>query len=121
MTRASFESLVRAVAKRVDDRALDEYFKAFADEPRRHAQLELYRSGEFSALAAYEGRLAALGVPALVLWGASDAFVPVAAAYRFRRELPDAEIVVLDDAGHFVFEDAPESANAAVVEFLRRL
>ena len=24
-----------------------EYFKAFADEPRRRGQLELYRSGDF--------------------------------------------------------------------------
>jgi|tagenome__1003787_1003787.scaffolds.fasta_scaffold20889963_2 haloalkane dehalogenase len=121
MTRASFASLVGAVAKRIDDRALDEYFKAFADQPRRDAQLELYRSGDFGELAAYEGRLAALGVPALVLWGADDAFVPVAGAYRFRRELPDAEMAVIEGAGHFVFEDAPQEANAAVVEFLRRL
>ena len=121
MTRASFASLVGAVAKRVDDRALDEYFKAFADEPRRRGQLELYRSGEFAELAAYQGRLASLGVPALVVWGADDAFVPVAGAYRFRRELPDAEMAVLEGAGHFVFEDAPDAANAAVVEFLRRL
>src|SRR4051812_4183866 len=121
MTRESFKSLMDAVAKRVDDRTIDEYFKAFADEPRRRGQLELYRSGEFSKLEAYEGRLAALGVPALVLWGADDAFVPVAGAYRFRRELPDAEVKVLDGVGHFVFADAPEEADAAVVDFVRRL
>src|SRR3954453_14275820 len=67
MTRESFKSLVEAVAKRVDDTTIDEYFKAFADEPRRRGQLELYRSGEFSELEAYEGRLTALGVPALVV------------------------------------------------------
>src|SRR4051794_12856960 len=86
MTRASFASLVGAVAKRRADRAPDGSFKAFAAPPRRRGQLELYRSGDFGELAGYEGRLAALGVPALVLWGADDAFVPVAGAYRFRRE-----------------------------------
>src|SRR3954470_5610074 len=105
MTRASFASLMGAVAKHIDDESLDEYFRASADEPRRRGQLELYRSGEFAELATYEGQLAALDVPALVVWGADDAFVPVAGAYRFKRELKSAEMAVLDGVGHFVFED----------------
>ena len=62
---------------------MTEYFKGFADERRRQAHLALYRSGEFSELEAYDGRLAALGAPALVLWGDGDAFAPVAGAHRF--------------------------------------
>ena len=41
-------------------------------------------------------------------------------AYRFKDELPDAELVVLDDAGHFVWEDAPERTSSELVEFLGR-
>ena len=65
-----------------------EYFKAFADEPRRRGQLELYRSGDFEKLAAYEGRLAALDVPFLALWGEHDAFAPVAGAAALRGRDP---------------------------------
>src|ERR671917_491035 len=72
MTRESFGQLLRAVSTGIDDEALDEYFKAFADEPRRRGQLELYRSGDFSKLAPYQGQLAGLGVPFLALWGESD-------------------------------------------------
>ena len=121
MTRERFAAGLRAMATGMDDTALDEYFKAFGDEPRRRGQLELYRSGEFAELAAYEGRLAALGVPALILWGSEDPFAPVAGAHRFAKELPGAELVVLDGVGHFVFDDAPRAANDAVVKFLRRL
>ncbi|HEY3019073.1 MAG TPA: alpha/beta fold hydrolase [Solirubrobacteraceae bacterium] len=121
MTREGFGAALRSMSTGVDDRALDEYFKAFGDEARRRGQLELYRSGEFSELAGYEGRLAALGVPALVLWGAEDPFAPVAGAHRFARDLPGAEVVVLDGVGHFVFDDAPQAANDAVVNFLRRV
>ena len=39
----------------IDDDAVDEYYKAFGDDVRRRGQLELYRSGEFSELEAYEG------------------------------------------------------------------
>ena len=89
-----------------------EYFKAFADEPRRRGQLELYRSGEFSELEAYDGKLAALGVPFLALWGEDDPFAPVAGAQRFAREVPGARVQVIPGTGHFVYEDAPETAAA---------
>ena len=95
-----------------------EYFKAFADEPRRRGQLELYRSGEFSELEAYDGKLAALGVPFLALWGEEDPFAPVAGAQRFAREVPGARVQVIPGRAHFVYEDAPETAAEALASFL---
>jgi haloalkane dehalogenase len=93
------------------------YWKGYEGDVRRRGQLELYRSLE---LARYEGRLAALGVPVLLLWGANDAFAPVAGAHRFERDLPDTELVVIEDAGHFVFEDASERCAEAVTGFMAR-
>jgi haloalkane dehalogenase len=101
------------------DDAIDEYWKAFADEPRRHGQLELYRSGDFDKVAEYD--LARLDVPVLLLWGEGDEFAPVAGAHRFDSELRDTELVVIDDAGHFVWEDAPERCAEALVRFLARI
>ena len=86
--------------------------------PRRRGQLELYRSGEFSELEAYEGRLASLGVPFLALWGEDDPFAPVAGAQRFAREIAGARVQVIPGTGHFVYEDAPETAAAALAAFL---
>jgi haloalkane dehalogenase len=100
--------------------ALGEYWKAFADQPRRLAQLELYRSGDFDKLAPYEGRVAALDLPALVLWGEDDRFAGVKMAERFHSELTGSELIVLGDAGHFVWEDQPERTSVALVDFLRR-
>jgi haloalkane dehalogenase len=120
MTREGFGAALSATSPGMDDAALDEYFKAFADDERRRGQLELYRSGDFGELHAYEGCLAALGVPALVLWGEGDEFAPVAGAHRFARELPGAELVVLEGVGHFIFDDDPERTSAAVVEFVSR-
>jgi haloalkane dehalogenase len=95
-----------------------EYFKAFADEPRRRGQLELYRSGEFFELEAYDGRLAALDLPFLALWGEDDPFAPVAGAQRFAREIAGARVQVLPGTGHFPYEDAPETAAQALATFL---
>ena len=85
----------------------------------RRGQLELYRSGDFEKLARHEGKLAALGVPTLMLWGEDDQFAPVAGAHRFEREIPGSELVVIEGAGHFVVEDAPERYGSELGAFLR--
>ena len=118
MTHKTFGELMRATSPSFDDAAVDEYWKAFADEGRRRAQLELYRSGDFHKLASYEGRLSGLGVPTLLVWGENDGFAPVGAGRRFEAGLPDARLVVVEGAGHFVWEDAPERTAQEVVAFL---
>ena len=92
-----------------------------AGEDRRRGQLELYRSGDFEKLARYDGALAGLGVPTLLLWGEKDGFAPVASARRFAAELPDTRLVIVEGAGHFVFEDAPQRCAQEVAGFLGRL
>ncbi len=120
MTREGFGQVLKQSSPGMDDAAVDEYWKAFGDEDRRRGQLELYRSGDFEKLEPYEGRLAELGVPALILWGETDAFAPVAGAHRFQNELPDSELVVLD-AGHFLFDEAPEESTRAMLDFVGSL
>ena len=118
LTRRSFGDLLRAASPSISDDALDEYWKAFDGEKRLAAHLALYRSGEFSELAAYDGALAALRVPTLVLWGEDDAFAPVGGAYRFASEIPHARLVVLEGVGHFLQEDAPDRVAAELAGFL---
>ena len=120
LTADGFAGLMRSISPGMSDAAIASYFAPLAHPDGRAAQLELYRSGEFAELAAYEGRLAALAVPTLLLWGQDDAFAPVAGAHRFQQEIPHAELEVIAGAGHFVVEDAPEAYAAALVGFLAR-
>jgi len=121
LDRNGFGGMLGQLSTGFDDAALDEYWKAYADETRRQAQLDFYRSMDFEKFAPYEGRLAALGVPVLLVFGANDPFVPVASAHRFERELPDTELLLIEDAGHFVWEDDPGRTGAALAAFLSRL
>jgi haloalkane dehalogenase len=118
MTREGFGAVLSASSEGIDERALDEYWKAFGDEERRQCHLDLYRSGDFDKLAPYEGRLAALDLPTLLVWGERDEFAPLAGARRFERELPRAELAVVEGAGHFVWEDRPAPAAAPLTEFV---
>ncbi len=95
----------------------DECWKCLATPDRRAAVLEMYRSGDFEKLEAYDGKLAALGVPTKIIWGEEDEFAPVAGAHRLAEEIPGAEVVVLEGARHFVVEDATERYCEELVAF----
>ena len=119
LDRDGLAAVLRASSPAFDDRAIDEYWKGLADDAHRANALELYRSGDFEKLAGY--RLAELGVPVLLLWGESDEFAPLAGAHRFERELPDTELVVIESAGHFIWDEHPERCGAVLRAFLDRL
>jgi haloalkane dehalogenase len=119
-THDGFLAAMRGVSSGMTDETFEEYWKGFADDTRRAGHLELYRSGDFEKLAPYEGRLATLGVPALILWGAEDRFASVRMAHRFHEELPGSELAILEGAGHFIWDDEPERASRALVDFLKR-
>ena len=120
-TREAFGLMLGQLSRAIGDDAADEYWKAFGDEARRQAQLDFYRSMDFEKIAPYESKLAALDVPVLLVFGAQDPFVPPATARRFERELSDTELVLIEEAGHFVWEDAPERCAQALRAFLAKL
>ena len=85
LDRTGMTRMLRAVGRGFGDQAIDQYFKAFTTEEGRQGILDLYRSGDFEKLEPYEGKLGALGVPLLALWGEDDVFAPPAGAYRLAR------------------------------------
>jgi haloalkane dehalogenase len=121
MDLEGFTGLMRQAAPHADAEAVAEYYKGFATVEQRRAGIALYRSGDFEKLAAYEGQLGAMDVPTLILWGGRDDYAPIGSAHRFKKEIPHAEMAVVEGAGHFVMEDAPERVGAEIGAFLRRL
>jgi haloalkane dehalogenase len=118
LDRDGFAALLRTDSARFSDEDIDAYWRPFEKARGRQATLEFYRSMDFAKLAPYDGKLAELGVPTLLLWGAEDKFAPISGARRFEREIPGAELVAIEGAGHFVFETAPERCVAEVLRFL---
>ncbi len=119
MTRDAFGQGIEPVCPGISSETLDEFFKAFSDADRRRGQLDLYRSGDFAKLAPYQGRLAELDVPTLILWGEDDPFAPPSVAHRFHDDIPGSELVVLEQTGHFLWEQAAERSAEELARFLR--
>ncbi|MFI7616558.1 alpha/beta fold hydrolase [Nonomuraea terrae] len=63
-------------------------------------------------------RLAALGLPILLLHGRQDMTFPAALAEEGAELIPSARAVVLDEAGHMAHVDQPDRWLAAVAAFL---
>lgn len=54
----------------------------------------------------------------LLLWGADDEFQEIEWAERLESEMPNARLVGLDGANHWVMEDRPEAYREELAEFL---
>ena len=63
-------------------------------------------------------RLREIKVPTLVIWGEKDPALPLTLAEGIARDIPQAKLVTIPDAGHFVPEERPERVAALLKEFL---
>jgi pimeloyl-ACP methyl ester carboxylesterase/predicted ester cyclase len=66
-------------------------------------------------------RLAALTMPVLVLGGEEDAINPPEIQRAMAGAIPDATLVLVPGAGHFVPLEAPEACASAVADWLARV
>ena len=57
--------------------------------------------------------------PTLIVWGKNDVIFPAEGARPYLRDLPDAEMHLLD-TGHFALEDKGDEIAALMLDFLRR-
>jgi pimeloyl-ACP methyl ester carboxylesterase len=57
-------------------------------------------------------------VPTLLVWGANDTDTPLADAHTMEKLIPDAGLVVLEDAGHYSYLDQPARFARIVSHFL---
>jgi pimeloyl-ACP methyl ester carboxylesterase len=118
--RSGFRRLIsasepRGLPREFLDRMYDQY-----DRRTRRAVLELYRATDEPGAAATEfaAFMAPKDIPALVIWGERDAYLPSSYAARQRDAFPSADVHVLPASGHWPFADSPEIVQRLLVGFL---
>lgn len=102
-----------------DGAALDAYFLA---RPGAHdVQLDLFQDyGSNVALyPAFQAYLREHRPPLLAVWGSNDPYFVPAGAQAFKRDLPDAEIHLLD-TGHFALDTHLGEISRLTLDFLGR-
>ncbi|WAH35917.1 alpha/beta fold hydrolase [Alicyclobacillus dauci] len=65
-------------------------------------------------------RLPEVTVPTLVIGGRYDELIPAAEAEFIHKQIPNSELVVIEEAGHLSNLDAADQFNLALLSFLRQ-
>jgi pimeloyl-ACP methyl ester carboxylesterase len=117
---AARSALKRGQPRPLPDEAFELFYKANKDKGTQRAILRLYRSSPPSAIESLGPPLRAMNRPTLVVWGAHDPYIKVEYAEKQKQTFQDAEVVVLEESGHWPMWDAPEEMEAAIVPFLAR-
>ena len=108
-----------------DPEALAEYHEAYRSLERKRSAFAYYRTvtrriiaGRLSGRARSSGRRASIDAPTLVIWGEKDPALPLWVAQAILKDIPQAQLVTIPDAGHFVPEERPERVTELLKEFL---
>ncbi|WP_223291114.1 alpha/beta fold hydrolase [Streptomyces avicenniae] len=118
LTRAAAVAGARANVWRAD--ALPRYLRTLDDVRFSAEWLRPWRAGTLPAPRVEDAaaRLAALGVPLLLLHGRQDMVFPASLVEETLRLIPSARGVVIEEAGHMAHIDQPEAWLTAVADHL---
>jgi len=116
------------------ERAIDFIVQwAFADqsprELRERARQQMRRNGadalfrDFSGCNTFDvmARLSEITLPTLILCGRDDKLTPVKYSEYLQQNIPNAQLKIIEGAGHMVMLEQPQAITQALREFCARL
>jgi len=85
------------------------------------------RDGQLAALRArtqanefpVEPDLGKISAPALIIWGADDALIPLAAGRKMNSLIKNSKLVVIEKCGHLPQEEMPEQVVDEITKFVK--
>jgi 2-hydroxymuconate-semialdehyde hydrolase len=103
----------------LDQEVLPAYLEPFQGEEGARAFFRAVRAIDGTGLEGLAGDLAALDIPAIVIWGEDDPYVGPEIGERLADLLSRSTLVLLPGCSHFVQEDAADTVASLLAEFLR--
>jgi pimeloyl-ACP methyl ester carboxylesterase len=97
-----------AVHRPMDEATFEQYFARWRGKGGQEAYLQKVAQFDEGYTAEFEHLLGSMRTPVRIIWGERDAWLVPAFARRLRDLLPDSDLKLIPEAGHFVMEDAPE-------------
>jgi pimeloyl-ACP methyl ester carboxylesterase len=117
-----YEEVVKAHLRTAVHRPLDEATLAAYMDPwlGKNGQAAYFRKIEQWSdedVGKLESLLPTLRIPVRILWGQEDRWLDTSVAQRLQRLIPDADLTLIPDAGHFAPEDAPDVVVRELQQF----
>lgn len=118
-----FETIVAshlrtATCRQMDEATFETYFHQWRGSYgqklylQKDAQLDEEHTAEFEPL------LDSMRAPTQIIWGECDAWLDPSFAQRLWETLPNSDLELIPDAGHFVMEDDPGKVADVLTNFL---
>lgn len=104
LTEELFQARLDNMLKRKDH--LENFVKSLAANPKQFPD--------------FGSRLAEITAPTLVIWGRNDRFVPMDTGLRLIAGIPNSELHVFNNCGHWAQWEHHVAFNALVLQFLAR-
>ena len=57
--------------------------------------------------------------PTLIIWGNNDRLIPVENAYKFKNDIANSKLIVMQETGHVPMEEKPLESLKHVTDFLK--
>lgn len=104
---------------KVTPKLISEYECQFFDVSGKKTYLRAARALRSDDLTGRTADIEKLDIPTLIVWGTDDPFQPVSYGKTLANAMRDAQLEIIDDAGHFLPEDAPDTLGKMIMEFAR--
>lgn len=104
-----------------DSWTLDVHYLGLPGRADAQADLAFDYASNFAHYPDWQAWLREARPPLLVVWGAGDPFFTPAGAKAYLRDVPDAELHVFEDAGHFALETHLPTIAPLMATFLTTL
>ncbi|MGH3055660.1 MAG: alpha/beta fold hydrolase, partial [Gaiellaceae bacterium] len=96
------------------------YLRPFESPGGREALIAHVAARDPQETIALAARLPEIAMPASILWGADDPFLPLSLGRQLQQAIPNATLDVLPDVMHYPPETAPESVRRMLENWLAR-
>jgi pimeloyl-ACP methyl ester carboxylesterase len=114
LVRQGLEKSFYDPAKVTDERVAN-YYRPLQT---RGGQLAAVRARTQSAQFPIEQDLGRINLPTLIIWGAADKLIPLAAGRKLNSLIKDSQLVIFDNCGHLPQEEMPERVVDEIMRFL---
>jgi len=119
-SRRGVEKALRStfgVPSRMTQEEVDQYYAPVGTRDFGRTLAGVAHEFDFSAL---KGRLDSIAVPALVMWGSRDIWIPPAIGMQMAAALPRAAFVLVPGVGHDLPDEDPASLLRSLIPFLQQ-
>jgi pimeloyl-ACP methyl ester carboxylesterase len=115
--RVTAAHIATAVHHLADEATFEQYFARWRGKKGQEAYLQKVAQFDEEYTAEFEPLLGSMQTPVRIIWGERDSWLDPAFARRLHELLPNSDLKLIPDAGHFVMEDAPEEVTRELRDF----